>query len=119
MDVVTAIASFFADLMPYLAGWRAAKIVHAFLLNNVLKTPLQFFEVTPQGRILSRFSKDMDVLDTSLPSQFADVIYCLFEVISAEEIKPFFTFYFFVTLMGFSVVYVFVCNFTLFSYKSV
>lgn len=85
VDVVTAITSFFADLMPYLAGWRAAKIIHAVLLDNVLKTPLQFFEVTPVGRILSRFSKDVDVLDTSLPSQFADVIYCTFEVISSEK----------------------------------
>lgn len=85
MDVVAAIASFFADLMPYLACWRAAKILHALLLDNVLKTPLQFFEVTPVGRILSRFSKDIDVLDTSLPFECADMINCTFEVTSQME----------------------------------
>lgn len=76
----SAISSIFADLMPYLACWRAAKLLHAGLLENVLRTPLQFFEVTPIGRILSRFSKDVDVLDTSLPSQLTDVTYCAFEV---------------------------------------
>jgi ABC-type multidrug transport system fused ATPase/permease subunit len=81
VDVVAAIASFFADLMPYLACWRAARILHLLLLDNVLKAPLQFFEVTPVGRILSRFSKDVDVLDTSLPSQCSDTIFCAFEVI--------------------------------------
>lgn len=81
VDVFAAIASFFADLMPYLACWRAARVLHEMLLDNVLKAPLQFFEVTPVGRILSRFSKDVDVVDTSLPSQASDVIYCAFEVI--------------------------------------
>lgn len=66
--------------MPYLACWRAAKVLHAGLLENVLRTPLQFFDVTPIGRILSRFSKDVDVLDTSLPSELTDVMYCAFEV---------------------------------------
>lgn len=80
--VVTAISSFFGDLMPYLACWRAAKILHMQLLGNVLKTPLQFFERTPIGRILARFSKDVDVLDTLLPMQTADVVYCTFEVTS-------------------------------------
>lgn len=80
MRIVAAIASFFADLMPYLACWRAARILHALLLEKVFRAPLQFFETTPVGRILSRFSKDVDVLDTSLPSEAADVIYCAFEV---------------------------------------
>ncbi|XP_069356357.1 multidrug resistance-associated protein 1 isoform X3 [Maniola hyperantus] len=81
LGIGQAIASFFADLMPYLACWRAARILHEILLDNVLKAPLQFFDVTPLGRILSRFSKDVDVVDTSLPTELADVIYCAFEVL--------------------------------------
>lgn len=80
VNVVTAFTSFFADLTPYLGCWRAAKVLHAYLLAGVLRAPLQFFEVTPIGRIISRFSKDVDVLDTSLPFQTSDVIYCTFEV---------------------------------------
>lgn len=79
--VFAALASFVADLMPYLACWRAAKLIHANLLDKVLKAPLHFFEVTPLGRILARFSKDVDVLDTLLPMEASDVVYCTSEVI--------------------------------------
>ncbi|XP_045534713.1 multidrug resistance-associated protein 1 isoform X4 [Papilio machaon] len=91
LGVGQALASFFADLLPYLGCWRAAMILHALLLENVLKAPLQFFEVTPLGRILSRFSKDVDVLDTLLPSQASDVIYCAFEVLGTLFVISFST----------------------------
>lgn len=81
VDVVAAIGSIFADLMPYLACWRAARLLHELLLEHVLKAPLQFFEVTPVGRILTRFSKDVEILDTALPSQISDLMWCIFEVI--------------------------------------
>ncbi|XP_075974894.1 multidrug-Resistance like Protein 1 isoform X3 [Anticarsia gemmatalis] len=81
LGIGQALASIFADLMPYLACWRAARLLHELLLDHVLKAPLQFFEVTPVGRILSRFSKDVDILDTSLPSQISDLMWCVFEVL--------------------------------------
>ncbi|XP_060803850.1 multidrug resistance-associated protein 1 isoform X3 [Amyelois transitella] len=105
LGVGQAISSFFADLMPYLACWRAARILHDLLLSNVLKTPLQFFEVTPVGRILSRFSKDVDVMDSSLPSQFADVIYCFFEVLGTLFVISFSTPIFLAVILPIGVVY--------------
>ncbi|XP_053612783.1 multidrug resistance-associated protein 1 isoform X6 [Plodia interpunctella] len=105
LGVGQAISSFFSDLMPYLACWRAARILHDLLLKNVLKTPLQFFEVTPVGRILSRFSKDVDVMDSSLPSQFADVIYCFFEVLGTLFVISFSTPIFLAVILPIGVVY--------------
>ncbi|XP_013142439.1 PREDICTED: multidrug resistance-associated protein 1 [Papilio polytes] len=91
LGVGQALASIFADLLPYLGCWRAAMILHALLLKNVLKAPLQFFEVTPLGRILSRFSKDVDVVDNLLPAQATDVIYCAFEVLGTLFVISFST----------------------------
>ncbi|KAJ2942611.1 hypothetical protein O0L34_g11142 [Tuta absoluta] len=91
--------------MPYLACWRAAKILHEQLLGSVLKTPLQFFEKTPIGRILSRFSKDIDVLDTLLPQQSADVIYCLFEVLGTLFVISLSTPIFMAVILPIGVVY--------------
>lgn len=37
------------------------------LLSAVLRLPMTFFDVTPLGRILNRFAKDVDVCDNVLP----------------------------------------------------
>ncbi|XP_055643285.1 multidrug resistance-associated protein 1 isoform X8 [Toxorhynchites rutilus septentrionalis] len=77
-----AILSFFCDLAPQLGTWSAAVHLHISLLSAVLRLPLTFFDITPTGRILSRFSKDMDVLDNTLPNTASEVIYCFFEVVA-------------------------------------
>ncbi|XP_072229952.1 ATP-binding cassette sub-family C member 3 isoform X2 [Leuresthes tenuis] len=46
----------------------AAKKLHFNLLNNKLHTPQSFFDTTPIGRIINRFSKDIYVIDEALPS---------------------------------------------------
>ena len=42
---------------------RASRSFHKALLSTVLKLPMSFFDTTPKGRILNRFSKDVDSLD--------------------------------------------------------
>lgn len=81
MSDVVAMTSFFCDLAPQLGCWLAARQMHIVMLRAVMRAPLTFFDTTPIGRIISRFAKDVDVLDTSLPPQISDTIYCLFEVI--------------------------------------
>ncbi|CAF4848492.1 unnamed protein product [Pieris macdunnoughi] len=81
LGIGQAIASVVAVIMLLLGCWRAAKILHEGLIKNVLKAPLQTFEKTPIGRILSRFGKDVDVVDTTLPMQLSDWWYCAGQVL--------------------------------------
>lgn len=76
----TGFTSFFADLLPRLGCWYAAVHIHNLLLGNVFRLPNNFFDVTPTGRILARFSKDVDVVDTTIPQLLSDLINCAFEV---------------------------------------
>ncbi|XP_054612884.1 ATP-binding cassette sub-family C member 3 isoform X2 [Dunckerocampus dactyliophorus] len=46
----------------------AAGKLHHNLLANKLHTPQSFFDTTPIGRIINRFSKDIYVIDETLPS---------------------------------------------------
>ena len=45
---------------------RAAQRVHDTMLAGVMGSPLRFFETTPSGRLLNRFSADIQQLDVEL-----------------------------------------------------
>jgi len=47
-------------------GIKAAKKIHSDAISRVLKAPISFFDTTPLGRIINRFSKDQDTLDSLL-----------------------------------------------------
>ncbi|XP_054154954.1 ATP-binding cassette sub-family C member 2-like [Oppia nitens] len=42
---------------------RAAHQLHGQILTSVMHAPMSFFDTTPLGRIMNRFSRDLDVLD--------------------------------------------------------
>ncbi|KAG7225945.1 hypothetical protein INR49_018546 [Caranx melampygus] len=48
---------------------RASSKLHDQLFHKILRCPMKFFNTMPTGRILNRFSKDMDEVDTRLPFQ--------------------------------------------------
>ncbi|KAG2178766.1 hypothetical protein INT43_001612 [Umbelopsis isabellina] len=61
---------------------RSAKILHADMLIGVLRSPMSFFDTTPLGRIINRFSKDQHTVDEVLPRVFSAYFRVLFSVIS-------------------------------------
>ncbi|BHF60315.1 Multidrug resistance-associated protein 7 [Sparganum proliferum] len=49
------------------AGLAAASTIHKRILDSVLQGEMNFFDSTPVGRILNRFSSDVGTVDDSLP----------------------------------------------------
>ncbi|KAG0054723.1 Multidrug resistance-associated protein 1 [Gryganskiella cystojenkinii] len=63
------------------AGLRASKIMHDTLIQRVLRLPMSFFDTTPVGRIMNRFSSDTDNVDELLPINISDFCFFLTSVL--------------------------------------
>uniref|UniRef100_A0A182RRP5 ABC-type glutathione-S-conjugate transporter n=1 Tax=Anopheles funestus TaxID=62324 RepID=A0A182RRP5_ANOFN len=76
-----SIALFLAALLISLGCLKAAKESHDKMLESSLRMPMSFFDTTPLGRIINRFSKDVDVVDNVLPVTIRAWLLFLFNVI--------------------------------------
>lgn len=71
----------------YTGALNGARRLHEILLANVLRLPCPtFFDVTPVGRILNRFAKDIDVVDNMLPMMIRHWLGTLISVIGTLSI---------------------------------
>ena len=61
----------------------ASKTLHSRMLKNILRSPMSFFDTTPLGRVLNRFSKDIYTIDEVIPRSIRMFLFTLFRIISA------------------------------------
>ncbi|XP_055958232.1 ATP-binding cassette sub-family C member 3-like [Patella vulgata] len=61
---------------------KAAGKLHSKMLTSIVKAPMSFFETTPIGRIVNRFSRDIETIDNLIPSIFSMWILTIFSVTS-------------------------------------
>ncbi|KAI6220946.1 Multidrug resistance-associated protein 1 isoform X4 [Aphelenchoides fujianensis] len=62
-------------------SYRASASFHSNLLISVLRAPMQFFERTPLGRIMNRFSMDIELLDTTVCASYGYVFIVVAETV--------------------------------------
>ncbi|KAG5478400.1 hypothetical protein LSCM4_04632 [Leishmania orientalis] len=62
---------------------RGCAAMHHAVLRSVSRGTMEFFDTTPLGRILNRFSRDVDVADNSLPLSMLQVVNCLCGILSS------------------------------------
>jgi len=61
----------------------ASKKIHNSLLEKIMHAPLIFFESNPVGRILNRFTSDVDILDVRIPILLRQFLMCLCMILGA------------------------------------
>ncbi|XP_041776331.1 multidrug resistance-associated protein 1 isoform X11 [Anopheles merus] len=76
------LANFVATLTFALGSLYAAKTMHELLLRYVLHWPMSLFDTTPLGRVLNRFSKDVDTVDNTLPQLIRSFLAQFFAVVA-------------------------------------
>ncbi|CAF1231508.1 unnamed protein product [Adineta ricciae] len=62
---------------------HGASVLHNRMFKSILYTSLRFYESNPVGRILSRFSKDQQILDELLPTTFYSTVESLIMVLGS------------------------------------
>ncbi|KAJ1723570.1 hypothetical protein LPJ53_002093 [Coemansia erecta] len=71
------------ELNQQVCSIRASRKNHESMLLGVLRSPMSYFDVTPMGRIINRFSADIQESDFSLPWAIASVSSNLFGIITS------------------------------------
>ncbi|XP_035914952.1 multidrug resistance-associated protein 1 isoform X5 [Anopheles stephensi] len=61
---------------------QATLILHRRLLAGILRSGMTFFDTTPRGRIIARFSNDINTLDYSLPMNIKNIIPTVLRVVA-------------------------------------
>ena len=84
--VIVLLGSVGAAVRPqviYRFSRRASFSIHHALLSSVVSAPISFFDATPTGRIINRFSQDLDRIDNNLSVSYLSALQCAFSLISS------------------------------------
>ncbi len=101
---ITLLSDYFFVLM----FLRASQSLHLRMLESILRSTIEFFESTPSGRIINRFSKDVDAIEKSIPESFKSLFRCFFHVLFTILVISASTPLFLAALVPIIVIYVFV-----------
>uniref|UniRef100_A0A803T4G9 Multidrug resistance-associated protein 1 n=1 Tax=Anolis carolinensis TaxID=28377 RepID=A0A803T4G9_ANOCA len=77
------VAVFGYSMAVSVGGLLASRRLHLGLLHSVLRCPMGFFERTPSGNLVNRFSKEIDTIDSMIPQIIKMFMGSLFNVVGA------------------------------------
>ncbi|TVU07886.1 hypothetical protein EJB05_41261 [Eragrostis curvula] len=74
ISIFSCCFAYFRSLFAALLGLKASKEFFSGLMDSVFKAPMSFFDSTPVGRILTRASSDLSILDFDIPYSMAYMV---------------------------------------------
>ncbi|XP_023396695.1 multidrug resistance-associated protein 1 isoform X4 [Loxodonta africana] len=83
LGISQGISVFGYSMAVSIGGILASRRLHLDLLHNVLRSPMSFFERTPSGNLVNRFSKELDTVDSMIPQVIKMFMGSLFSVVGA------------------------------------
>ena len=112
--VFSVLLGVFTFVRTYLLVWfgvKASESLHRNLLNSILRAPTSFFDTTPIGRILSRFSKDLYAIDVELTDHMDFFLFASLNVTMAMGVIIFVTPWFGLAVPPLGFLYIKVLNY--------
>lgn len=82
IGVFQSVLSAVKTVISYTFGIQASRKIFKLLLAKILHAKVRFFDSTPIGRIMNRFSKDLEGVDQELTPYIEGSFYCLITCLS-------------------------------------
>ena len=108
LGLVQAICVLISALCLALGSKIASRFLHQSILVNVMHSPMSFFETTPLGRIVNRFSKDISTIDDKVPMSLSSFLRTFCAVLGTIVAISFATPIFLAVIVPLGIVYVFI-----------
>lgn len=83
LTFVTVAAERTRSVILFDGGVKAGTAFFESLLSGVMKSPMRFFDTSPQGRILNRFTSDTNAIDNSMPSSVGQFLTALIGIFAS------------------------------------
>ena len=87
---------------------NSSRNLHQIMLDRVLRCGMSFFESTPTGRIMNRFSKDLSSIESKIPQSFKEVVFFALDGITATIVISITTPLFLTVLVPVAIIYIIV-----------
>lgn len=91
IGVIQSVLSALKTVLSFVAGINASRKIFRQLLGKVMHAKLRFFDSTPIGRIMNRFSKDMEAADQELTPFIEGAFYSFVSCVSTVVLITFIT----------------------------
>ncbi|XP_034235532.1 probable multidrug resistance-associated protein lethal(2)03659 [Thrips palmi] len=86
---------------------EGSKRLHDIMFNTVSKATMNFFDNNPSGRILTRFSRDIGIIDEHLPETLSDIIEAIMHLVGVLVIICVVNYWLLLPLLVIGVIFVF------------
>ncbi|XP_035226233.1 ATP-binding cassette sub-family C member 8-like isoform X2 [Stegodyphus dumicola] len=111
LSAASIVLAFVTNLAAQLTSLKAVRVLHDNMLFNVVQCPLKFFDTTPVGRVINRFSSDMSTIDKKLPVTLPILLRFILLCLSAIVVDMIVTPYFIVVVVPVAAIYYFLQHF--------
>lgn len=108
-----ALAALIRDLWLFLGSLTASKRIHDHLISSVTRAKFKFFDVTPLGQLMNRFSKDLEAVDQEIAPVAIGVISCALSLVVTVGLIAFITPMFLIAAVFISILFYLVAAFYL------
>jgi ABC-type multidrug transport system fused ATPase/permease subunit len=82
LGIVYMIISFLREVVLFGGSLAASRKIHLTLMERVMRAKFRFFDSTPLGQLMNRFSKDIEAVDQEVAPVAVGVIHCLASIIT-------------------------------------